>query len=116
MKFLISGFAIYVFFKLLRGILIHDKIILQSELHNLEPLGLREEYLLDWLFFMFFKKKAALIFDIYVAAGALTWSVCQVVMSSVADIQWKERCAKMHEFSIAFSILQSIAFYVSLYK
>lgn len=50
------------------------------------------------------------------AAGALTWPVCQVVTSSVADFQWKETCAKTHERSIALSILQSIVSYASLCK
>lgn len=53
MEFLILGLGIFVFFKLLRGILIHDKIILRSELYNLEPLGLREEYLLECYFYVF---------------------------------------------------------------
>lgn len=53
------------------------------------------------------------------AAGTVTWSVCQVVtgLSSMWKVSvGKYGSANMYEHSIAFNILQSIAFFVCLYK
>lgn len=41
-EFLIMSLGIYIFFKLPRGIQIHDKITLQNGLYNIELWGLRK--------------------------------------------------------------------------
>ena len=69
------------------------------------------------LFIFVNSKEALLISDISMAAGTLTWSVRQAVTCLIWQVSsGKNRSARIHEHSIAFSILQSVAFYVCLYN